>query len=139
VLVAALPGVPLLYNGQEVASEDNTSLFEKDPIDFDRNPEVRAFYRRFLEVRAESEALLHGELSFPLPEERDVVILERATDAERVVVIANPRPRLRRVALPPGLAGETFTDLMTGETVELPEGELSLERYAYFLLSTNQL
>jgi glycosidase len=44
VIAYASPGVPLLYNGQEVGSTVELRLFEKDDIDWSENPDMHAFY-----------------------------------------------------------------------------------------------
>ena len=55
-LVAAflLPGVPLLYNGQEVGQPKALRLFHADTFDWGRSAETEAFVERLLQVRGET-------------------------------------------------------------------------------------
>ena len=46
VLMTTIRGVPLLYNGQEVGVDEPLPLFEKQPISWDQNPELRGLLRR---------------------------------------------------------------------------------------------
>lgn len=50
--IALLPGVPLLYNGQEVESPQQLGLFEREAIDWNRAgaDEARQWYRRVVEL-----------------------------------------------------------------------------------------
>ena len=50
--IALLPGVPLLYNGQEVESPQQLGLFEREAIDWNRAgaDDARAWYRRIVEI-----------------------------------------------------------------------------------------
>jgi hypothetical protein len=59
VAAALLPGVPLLYNGQEVESPQKLGLFVKETVAWDRPgaDSARAFYRRVLELARAHPAL----------------------------------------------------------------------------------
>ncbi|GEM_PF-48945 len=63
VLVTLLPGVPLVYNGQEVGNDRRLSLFEKVTIDWESDRHgFREFYRRLLNARAAHPALRRGDM-----------------------------------------------------------------------------
>jgi glycosidase len=62
--VCSLPGVPLIYAGQEWGIAERPDLFEKDVVPWNEgDPGVRAFYRRLLELRREYEPLRRGSLA----------------------------------------------------------------------------
>jgi glycosidase len=50
--IALLPGVPLLYNGQEVESPQQLGLFEREAIEWNRPgaDDARAWYRRIVQL-----------------------------------------------------------------------------------------
>jgi glycosidase len=99
VLVATLPGVPLLYAGTETgafAPRDET-FFKKTPVDFTSDPHgMRAFWSMLLALRAKHPALQTGELKLldAVPAEQ-VLAFERFVQAagesrgDRVLVILN--------------------------------------------------
>ncbi len=133
VMMLASPGVPLLYAGQEVGSSVRTSLFEREPIVWDQNPEVRTFYTRLLGLFASSEALQEGELSFPLDDAVDVFVAERVAPSESLVVFVNARSTTSTVSLPAGIANETLQDAFSGASVALGS-ELVLSSYEWQIL-----
>jgi hypothetical protein len=102
--VALLPGVPLVYNGQEGGSIVQTGLFEKMPLPAP-DPEVRARYEDVLTLRARHEVLRHGALVLH-DAGPDVLVFERVLAAEgnrpeqRVLAVVNVRPRVSDVRLP---------------------------------------
>jgi glycosidase len=114
VLSAALPGVPLLYAGQETGIEDNVPFFEATPVDWNARPEVQAWYRRFFDIYTGSQALRGGDYRL-LSATDDALAFERARGNERLVVLANVRPTTVTI----DLEAQTGRDLLSGETVDL--------------------
>lgn len=65
VLIFCLPGVPLVYAGQECGISARPDLFEKDPILWENEVEgVRDFYQSLARARKEHPALRRGTLRF---------------------------------------------------------------------------
>lgn len=56
-----LPGIPLIYNGQEVASKKSLSFFEKDHIDWSERNDFTAIYEELCNLRHWHSALYSGE------------------------------------------------------------------------------
>ncbi len=50
-LMYVLPGIPLLYNGEEIGSERRLPLFEKVPIDWSGGADVRAHFEKLGDLR----------------------------------------------------------------------------------------
>ena len=59
VLAATIPGMPLVYSGQEAAMDKQLDFFEKDPIDWGDYP-LQDFYTRLLHLNRDNEALFNG-------------------------------------------------------------------------------
>ncbi|MDX1419836.1 MAG: alpha-amylase family glycosyl hydrolase [Rubricoccaceae bacterium] len=114
VVAATLPGVPLLYNGQEVAAPQRMNLFEDEKIDWSLNPQLRGFYATLLQLSRESRALREG-LFAPLALGPDVIAYTRRHGDERVAVVVNPRTEPQPVALPEGALAPAMRDVFTGE------------------------
>ena len=51
------PGIPLVYNGQELPNHKRLQFFEKDIIDWDDEPQLHEFYKTLFELRRTNEAL----------------------------------------------------------------------------------
>ena len=58
-LAALLPGMPLVYSGQEAFFEKRLQFFEKDPIDWKDRP-LEDFYQSLLHLHRSHPALAHG-------------------------------------------------------------------------------
>ncbi len=127
-----MPGVPLIYNGQEVGDSQKLRLFEKDNIDFGQNPTTLEFYDALLAIHAESAALRRGEINV-LVRDDDVLVHELmlqdadgAGDPHRLLVMVNVRDREEIVAIPADYSGYTYTDQLGGGVKSLsPEATLA--------------
>ncbi len=151
VLVNTIPGVPLLYNGQEVANNRNLPLFESLPIDWTKNRGVHDFYAKLFDLRRQHPALRRGEfLSVPVSQEERSFAFVRKLGSDMVLVVLNfsedklgvklqlPGERL----LDPSSKGLVFEDVFSGtlgrmKTEFLIEFPLRLtgRGYKIFLLS----
>jgi len=134
VAMALLPGRPLIYNGQEVASPQKLGLFVRDPIAWNQpNAEAaRVFYRRVLHLARTDSAFVTGELRAVETTVPADVIAYRRGDA---LVLVNSRPREVRVGVI-GFAVDRARDLLSnrsqhGDTVTLQaHGAVVLARRA---------
>ncbi|HEX6588305.1 MAG TPA: alpha-amylase family glycosyl hydrolase [Longimicrobiales bacterium] len=91
--IALLPGVPLLYNGQDVESPQQLGLFEREAIEWDRPgaAEARAWYRRVVELARTDPDFDGGALAAVATTAPDDVIAYRR-GADIVLVNAGPDP-----------------------------------------------
>lgn len=60
VLAATLPGMPLVYGGQESGLDKRLAFFEKDPIDW-KQYQHAAFYAKLLKLKKTNPALWNGQ------------------------------------------------------------------------------
>ncbi len=90
-LIFTLPGIPLLYNGQEIGADHKPSLFEKETIDWmDVNDEVKMYYQALLELRNGHTALREDSLKRLQIEPADkLMAFERPSDKGTVIVYIN--------------------------------------------------
>ena len=132
VLTYTVPGVPLLYNGQEIGQDTQVPFFEETPYDWTQRPEMRAFYEDLLELYAESAALRQGSFT-AFDGGEDVALFARTAATEQLLVAVNTRPQSVAVTLPTTLQGDRLTDVLTDEPV-IAGQTLSLGPYAYRVL-----
>jgi glycosidase len=92
VLTATLPGMPLVYSGQEAGLSKRLEFFEKDPIDWKNYP-LAPFYTRLLKLKKDNPALGNGQYGAPLDildaANDKVFAFRRAQGANVVTVVAN--------------------------------------------------
>jgi glycosidase len=149
VLVNTIPGVPLIYNGEEVANDRKLSLFEKVNIDWMRPASMRALYRKLFQLRKKHKALSRGEMiRVHSLEDRDVYAFFRLAGSDRLLIVLNfssePRSATLDLSLSrivPRVKQITLSEVFTGETMTVvPEEreELSLalgaREYRVFIL-----
>ncbi len=133
VLMTTLPGVPLLYNGQEAGVAQNVVFFERNPIDWSQHPEMRLFYKDLMALRHGSGALRSGAMNVLARGNPDVALFERAGGGERLVVAVNVRNKPASISLPEALRGARLKHALTGEDLRAAD-TLPLPAYGYALL-----
>ena len=130
VAMALMPGVPLLYNGQEVESSQKLGLFEKQPVAWDQPnaAETRAFYRRIIDLARTDTAFTQGELSaVETDAANDVIAYKRGN----TLVLVNTRPRAIRI----NLSGHNVIGMRDVFTrVALSTNHVALEPYGFTIL-----
>ena len=134
VAAVALPGDPLVYNGQELGVEEPVPFFSRTPYDWSLRPEVQAFYRAVLDAHAASPALRSGRASFPTPDAADVLLVERTTGSDRALVAVNVRDRRSAVAVPASVRGR-WRDAVAGGAAVTVGDEVQLGPYEYRVLT----
>ncbi|CAM4028345.1 alpha-amylase family glycosyl hydrolase [Roseateles saccharophilus] len=91
VLTFTLPGMPLIYNGQESRLTQRLAFFEKDAIAW-KNYELSGFYVQLIALKHRHKALAAGQYGAPvrlLDAPADVVAFERRQGADVVRVAVN--------------------------------------------------
>lgn len=132
-----VPGMPLIYGGNEIGLDRRLEFFEKDPLSWPEpwgESEWEIFYKKLVELRTQNPALFSaggGGVLKPLHlDNSDVIAFARSVPASDfhpandVIVVANLAPEPQGQALELGdLVGE-YTDWFTGSIVTLEEGEV---------------
>ncbi len=91
VLSFLLPGVPLIYNGQEVGSPQVLPLFERVALDWSSDPQkMRPLYRELAKLRRENAALRLGAARVGAPVgEAQILVVEREFEGQRIGAMFN--------------------------------------------------
>jgi glycosidase len=92
VLAALLPGMPLIYGGQEAFFDKRLAFFERDPINW-RSYALAGFYGELLQLKRSHPALANGEqgggLEFHDAGSRGVASFTRARGARKLNLMVN--------------------------------------------------
>lgn len=92
-LVTMMPGVPLLYNGDEVGNPERLDLFEKIPIDWSGGEEYRSFYTELFSLYNESPAFRSGGfVKIPTSEVTRIYSFIRSHEHDLMFVLINLKP-----------------------------------------------
>lgn len=90
VLVGTLPGVPMLYTGDEVANDRRLDLFDKVDVDWSRPREVGEVYSTIFHLRKRHKALTEGNMiRLEAKETKDVYAFARVAGEDVVLVVLN--------------------------------------------------
>ena len=100
VLTFTVPGVPLIYNGQEVDSDKQLKFFEKDLIDWkltsSRSKTATAFYTKLISLRLKNSSLWAGNAGGTITRAKNdgtrILSFYRTKGANRVYVTMNISP-----------------------------------------------
>jgi glycosidase len=124
VLTFTLPGMPLIYSGQEAGLDTMLEFFEKDEIVWREHP-ARALYTQLIRLKREQAALRHGHGAGAIEfldagDPRRILAFRRAANGSEVVVFANLSPDRTPVSAPAHLGTRAWLD-PEGKITALPE------------------
>jgi glycosidase len=117
MISAYMGGVPLLYNGQEVACPTKLPIFTKYAIDWSDNPDIFKQYKQIMAFRAAHPALRNGALDYYA--DADVVVFKRSNATDAVLFFANIRSDAKIFDLPTALQNTTWTNGFTNQKITL--------------------
>ena len=95
VLSFMLPGIPMLYNGDEVCLPKRLEFFEKDPIDWSADPQgMTDFYKKLIALRDEHSCLWispwAGSMSvLPTDHPEQIFAFEREAEGDMCLAMFN--------------------------------------------------
>lgn len=133
-----IPGMPLIYTGQEYANNHRLEFFEKDCIDRNEDAHQFGMYQRFNRLRKENPALWSEEKGAPMvrieADNDKIFAAARPLEGNTVLGIFNFSPEEQTVILKTAdYQGEYAC--MCGKQVEVGETyELTLKPWAYRIL-----
>jgi len=134
VLATTMPGVPLIYNGQELGVQDTVSFFARTPYDWtqDGDSTLVSFYTDYLRLYQSSPALRRGTLMLLTPNAEDALLYARTFDDETMLVAVNVRNEATDLVPPEAYRSRDWTDAFSDTTVAADT--LRLDPYGYRLL-----
>jgi glycosidase len=136
VLSFTIPGMPLIYSGQEAALSRRLREFDKDTIDWG-NYNLSVFYSTLIRLKKDNKALWNGNAGGILKRihthsNKEIYAFLREKDGNNVLVILNLSPKPQNVDMNDHSELGTFTNVFTGETVRFEdEAIFSLKPWEY--------
>ncbi|GAB1403126.1 MAG: alpha-amylase family glycosyl hydrolase [Lentimicrobiaceae bacterium] len=136
VLTATVPGMPLIYTGQEAALDKRLEFFEKDAVEWNNYP-MADFYHQIFELKKNNPALYNGDFGgnwkrINTGYSKEIFALLREKGSNKVLSIVN----LSAEPLTFNLEGDAFSDdytrLFTNDKVKLNKNEsITLPAWGY--------
>ena len=134
VITAFLRGVPLIYDGQEVAYPGKISFFQQGTatqISWGINTDIYSQYKKVMSIRNSLPSVREGAVTRYTDD--DVAVIKHTISGEETLIIANVRNSPVDYTIPNALTNSTWTNMMDNSGVELSL-HISLEPYEYLIL-----
>lgn len=139
VLTYTLPGMPLIYSGQEAGLDKRLRFFEKDTIDWSNQP-YRNFYAKLGQLRKENKALWSGLAGGKLnwinnSGNGSVLAFTRNNGENTVMVFANLTPAEQSFDLQDNAVNGKWINYFGENTIALENSDnYTLNGYGYVVL-----
>ena len=137
VMTYMIPGMPLIYSGQEAKLTKRLLFFEKDQIDWNTY-EWGNFYKSLTEFKLNNQAVWNGLAGGDFKRinlHESVFAFSRTKENNTVISLFNLSDEEVNILLPENLSGE-FELLFTGEKLILPENKsIKLSAWEYKVFS----
>lgn len=143
VLSYTLPGMPLIYSGQEVGNTKALEFFEKDEITWDLTAPEVPFYTTLNRVKKANEALWNGTWGGELARistnaDEQVFAFHRVKNGNAVLVVVNLSETPQAVELVAGEYAAEYVDGFSGQPVSiLQNASFKLDAWAYRIYVRN--
>jgi glycosidase len=137
VLSFTLPGMPLIYSGQEAGLSKRLSFFEKDEIHWD-DLSMQKFYKALIRLKHEHSALWNGSAggTYQTLESSDnrILAFSRTNGDSTVVVVMNLSSELVPEAVISGMPFGTYQSFSSQAVMEIQESVTAdLEPWGYMI------
>lgn len=144
VITFTVPGIPLIYNGQEIGMNRQLQFFEKDPIDWSAtftSATWTAFYTKLTKLRKLNPALWSGlaggSTDFITSNAAKVLSYGRTKAKSKVIVLANLGPKALAPKVSFGKYAGTYYDYATGKKVVVAKSStVKIPAWGYVVYST---
>ena len=132
VLTCLLPGMPLVYSGQEAGFNKRLSFFDKDTIIWKEHP-MKDIYKKLFALRTFNQALLpQSSINFFDINDDDLLLFSRVKDDEKVFAIFNLSKDEKEFSFDDKSMNGNFRNYFTGELVDFSISQnLKLNPWSY--------
>ncbi|MEO1259390.1 MAG: TIM-barrel domain-containing protein [Bacteroidota bacterium] len=138
-LMFTVPGMPLIYSGQEAGMKKRLQFFEKDPIEWG-DFELVDFYTKLDFLKSTNPALWNGKAGgwieeIPNDQPNAVVSFSRQKDGNQVVLVANLSADAVTAELQNGQRAGIYHEYFTDEKITLEKrSKMDLKPWEYKVL-----
>jgi len=134
-----VPGMPLIYSGQEASLDKRLRFFDKDTINWD-NLEMGKLYTKLISLKDNNSALWNGEAGSKIyftntSNEEKVFTFKREKDDNKILVIMNLSDEDTEFRYMEKDVEKTYVDYFSQEEVKVnPLKMISLKAWEYQIL-----
>ena len=136
LLTFTVPGMPMLYTGQEIGLTKRLKFFEKDPIEWQESSWENT-YQNFIELKKANKVLWNGttggEMKILKSNSEGIFSFTRTNEEEELLVITNLSGMPDSTYLPDRYSIRDYSNVFTKEKVNVDRA-IILEPYKYLVL-----
>jgi len=136
LLTYTIPGMPLLYTGQELGMNKRLLFFEKDSVD-NIDPEWEDKYKAFIKLKKDNKALWNGsyggEMKILESNSEGIFTFTRTNEEQKLLILANLSGTPDSTYLPDRYSIKNYSDVFTGKKIN-PDIPITLTSYGYLVL-----
>lgn len=142
MLTYTLPGMPMIYSGQEAAFDRRLPFFSKDSIEWNGFP-LAEFYTQLGRLRKENPALWSGASGGQMKrlktsDDKSIFAFMRRKDDNAVIVLANLSDQPKEFSLKHKGKEKDLTDWFSGEKIIMgPAMTQTLQAWQYRVMVVN--
>ncbi len=140
VLTYTIPGMPLIYSGQETGNDKVLRFFEKDTIDWS-NIRYQDFYTKLNLLKKTNKALWNGTeggniVNIGEENNENILAFLREKDDNKIISIINLSGEQTQFKPSSDQVYGTYTNVFTGGKMELvPDMVMDISPWSYFVLT----
>lgn len=137
VISATIPGMPLIYNGQEAGLDKRLLFFERDPIEW-KDHRFFEVYSALNQLKLTNQALFNGErggeYSTLETDNESLFAFSRTNGTDRVVVVSNLTNESTTATIVTSTVSGNYSEFMTNSEIVLGDTmEVELGPWDYLL------
>lgn len=137
VLSFTIPGIPLVFSGQEAGLNRKLNFFDKDEIDWSQGNKYSNFFKKLIQLKKNHDVLWNIDEPAPMLRvgtdcDDKIFAFVRQKGNKKLLVILNLSPDFQELSLRTEREFNGYTDIFTGSV--LMSVQLGLEAWAYMVL-----
>ncbi|MCF6359962.1 MAG: alpha-glucosidase C-terminal domain-containing protein [Cyclobacteriaceae bacterium] len=134
-----VPGMPLIYSGQETGLDKRLAFFEKDSIQWTQS-EYRTLYTELNKLKKQNKALWNGsnggDLNRISTSSDKVYAFERESEEDKIIALFNMSDTQQQFTILEGSAPAALTNYFNNNTITLEKGtEIVMPPWEYLVLT----
>lgn len=126
VLTFTLPGVPLIYSGQEFSLNRRLKFFDKDIIE-QKESDMSDLYKKLIAIRKENKALWNYDedknITFLDTGNKDVMAFSREKDKNKVIVVVNISKKDNKININLEKLKGSYKDAISDDKINFKENQ----------------
>jgi glycosidase len=137
MLTFTLPGMPLIYSGQEIGMNKSLRFFEKDTIHWVES-KWENIYKSFIELKTDQSVLWNGAAGgsfdiLKIKKAPTVFAFIRENEAEKMLVLANLGDKKAEFKLDKDISDSDYIDAFSQDEVDVSK-PIKLKSFEYMVL-----